>query len=168
MLVRYWQPWHEMETLRRQVDRLFDDVTEPASHRLNWMPAIELKDNGDTLILRAQIPGVDTQKMNVEVTREAVSIAGDRSYEPQNHENGYYKSEFRYGKFYRTVALPVAVQNDQVQAEYKDGILSLTLPKVAEARHKVVKLNLAELSQATLSSSSELSETGEVTSASSN
>ncbi|HEY9644514.1 MAG TPA: Hsp20/alpha crystallin family protein [Coleofasciculaceae cyanobacterium] len=145
MIVRYWQPWREMETLRRQVDRLFDDLTETDSDRPNWAPAIELKDNGDTLVLRAQVPGIDTKDLNVEVTREAVSISGVRSYEQQNQENGYYKSEFRYGKFHRTIALPVAVQNDQVQAEYKDGILNLTLPKVVEARNKVVKLNLADL-----------------------
>jgi HSP20 family protein len=144
MIVRYWQPWREMETLRRQVDRLFDDFNEANSDRPNWIPTIELKDNGDTLILRAQIPGICTKDLNVEVTQGAVSISGVRSYDQQNQENGYYKSEFRYGKFHRTIALPVAVQNDQVQAEYKDGILNLSLPKVTESRNKVVKLNLAE------------------------
>lgn len=147
MIVRYWQPWREMETLRQQFDRMFDDLAETTSDRPTWVPAIELKDTGDTLVLRAQVPGVDTKDLNIEVTREAIAISGEYRHEGQNQENGYLKSEFRYGKFHRTIALPVAVQNDQVQADYKDGILNLTLPKVTEARNKVVKLNLAELNQ---------------------
>ncbi|MBW4660175.1 MAG: Hsp20/alpha crystallin family protein [Drouetiella hepatica Uher 2000/2452] len=144
MIIRYWQPWREMETLRQQVDRLFDDLVEN-SDRPTWTPAIELKDTGDTFVLRAQIPGVDAKDVNVEVTKAAVSISGEHRYEPQNQENGQYRSEFRYGKFHRVVSLPAAVQNDRVQAEYKDGILNLTLPKVTEVLNKVVKINLAEL-----------------------
>lgn len=144
MIIRYWQPWREMETLRQQVDRLFDDLVEN-SDRPTWTPAIELKDTGDTFVLRAQIPGVDAKDVNVEVTKAAVSISGEHRYEQQNQENGQYRSEFRYGKFHRVVSLPAAVQNDRVQAEYKDGILNLTLPKVTEVLNKVVKINLAEL-----------------------
>ncbi len=149
MIIRYWQPWREMETLRQQVDRLFDDLVESGDRLVRtpeaWTPAIELKDTGDTFVLRAQIPGVDAKDVNVEVTKEAVSISGEHRYEQQNQENGQYRSEFRYGKFHRKVSLPAAVQNDRVQAEYKDGILNLTLPKVTEILNKVVKINLAEL-----------------------
>jgi HSP20 family protein len=148
MIIRYWQPWREMETLRQQVDRLFDDLVENSGDRPAWHPAVELKDTGDTFILRAQIPGVDAKDINLEVTKEAVSISGEHRYEQQNQENGSYRSEFRYGKFHRVVSLPAAVQNDRVQADYKDGILNLTLPKVTEALNKVVKINLAELNPA--------------------
>jgi len=143
MIIRYWQPWREMETLSQQVNRLFDDLVENNGDRSAWAPAIELKDAGNAFVLRAQIPGVDAKDVNVEVTKEAVSISGEHRYEQQNQENGQYRSEFRYGKFHRVVSLPAAVQNDQVQAEYKDGILNLTLPKVTEVPNKVVKINLA-------------------------
>lgn len=140
MLVRYWQPWREMDLVRHQLNQLFNEMQiEPQA---DWRPAVELQDAGEQLIVRAQIPGLDAKDLDVQVTRDAVSIKGERRQESQSEVNGVVKSEFRYGTFHRVVALPVAVQNNQVQAEYKDGILTLTLPKLAEVRNKVVKVNL--------------------------
>ncbi|NEQ28174.1 MAG: Hsp20/alpha crystallin family protein [Microcoleus sp. SIO2G3] len=173
MLVRYWQPFRELDTMRRQFDRLFEEMNAIAPTQFSWMPAVELKDEGDNFVLRAQLPGIDAKDLDVQVTREAVLIAGEQRSEqrfeknsPEN--NGIVKSEFRYGNFRRVISLPVAVINDQVQAEYKDGILSLTLPKVAEARNTVVKLNLADAAQAeslpaNTEASTEASSEGEAT-----
>lgn len=144
MLVRYWQPWREVETLRGQLDRMFDDLTHTASAQLPWTPAVELQDTGDNLVVRAQLPGVNAKDLDIQVTREAVSISGEHRAEHKSEENGFYKSEFRYGKFSRMLSLPVAVENSQVKAEFKDGVLSLTLPKVAEVRNRVVKVNLGD------------------------
>ncbi|MBD2090108.1 Hsp20/alpha crystallin family protein [Microcoleus sp. FACHB-1515] len=144
MLVRYWQPLREMETLRRQFDRVFDELSF-ATNESAWSPAIELRDMGDAIELRAQLPGLDAKDIDIQVSREAVAIVGEYRQASQS-ENNLLNSEFRYGKFQRVITLPVAVINDQVKADYKDGILTLTLPKVTEARNTVVKLNLAELS----------------------
>lgn len=144
MLVRYWQPWREIETLRRQFDQMFDDLTHVSEER-TWTPAIELKDAGENIVVRAQIPGIDAKDLDIQVMREAVSLAGEYHAETKTEEEGLFRSEFRYGKFQRLIPLPVAVENTQVKAEYKDGILNLTLPKAAEARHQVVKVNVAEL-----------------------
>lgn len=145
MLVRYWQPIREMETLRRQFDRVFDELI--ASNESAWSPAIELRDTGDAIELRAQLPGLDAKDIDIQVSREAVAIVGEYRQSSQSENNSLLNSEFRYGKFQRVITLPVAVINDQVKADYKDGILTLMLPKVTEARNTVVKLNLAELSQ---------------------
>ncbi len=140
-----WQPFQEVETLRRQMDQIFDEMTslkhEP---QMNWKPAVELKDTENSVILRAEIPGVEGKDLDIRVTREAVAIAGEHRYEKKAEDKRYFRTEFRYGKFQRVIPLPVAVQNDQVQAEFKDGILTLTLPKVTEARRQVVKVNLAD------------------------
>lgn len=141
MLVRYWQPWREIETLRHQFDQMFDDLTHVGTDR-GWTPAVELKDEGDHIILRAELPGIDTKDLDVQVMREAVSLAGEYRTEEKTEKNGFYRSEFRYGKFQRVIPLPVAIENTQVTADYKDGILHLTLPKAAEVRNQVVKLNL--------------------------
>lgn len=145
-LVR-WQPWQEMETLRRQLDQLFDDLapisrTNFPIERKVWSPAIELKTTDADVILRAELPGIDAKDLDVQVAREAVVIAGEYRTETKTEENKVFRSEFRYGNFRRVVPLPVEVQNDKVQAEFKDGILTLTLPKVEADRHKVVKINL--------------------------
>jgi HSP20 family protein len=142
-LVR-WQPFQEMEILRRQMDRMFDELSGLNRElTTSWTPAIELEVKDEHVILRAEIPGVEGKDLDVKVAREAVSIAGETRFEQKTEDKGYIRSEFRYGKFHRTIPLPVPVENDKVKADYKNGILTLTLPKAEEARNKVVKVNLA-------------------------
>jgi HSP20 family protein len=144
-----WQPFQEMETLRRQMDQMFDEKTGlNRAQQMTWQPAIELQDTDNNIILRAEIPGIEGKDLDVRVTREAVAITGEHRYEKKAEEKGLFRSEFRYGKFGRVIPLPVAVQNDQVQADFTNGILTLTLPKVEAAKNRVVKLNLAETATA--------------------
>jgi HSP20 family protein len=156
-----WQPFSEMQNLRRQMDRMFEELEQANSDLTKtWSPAIELQDTNDSLILRAEIPGVEGKDLDVHVTREAVSIAGETRQERKTDERGYFRSEFRYGKFQRVIPLPVHVKNDQVQAEFKNGILTLTLPKVEEVKNKVVKINLGDTKGAITGSESQ--ETGDI------
>ena len=149
MLMRYWQPFTEIETIRQELDKAFDQRTATRDNsEATWMPAVELVDAGDNFVLKAQLPGINPKDIDVQVTREAISISGERRYENTDKKSGYVRSEFRYGKFHRVLTLPAHIQNDSVQAEYKDGILMLTLPKVTEARNKVVKINLAQIAEA--------------------
>jgi HSP20 family protein len=142
-----WQPFQELETLRRQMDQLFDEVAGVERHSTtSWKPAIELQDTQENLILRAEIPGVEGKDIDVQVTREAVAISGEHRFENKTPERGFFRSEFRYGSFQRVIPLPVPIQNDQVKADFNNGILTLTLPKVTEARRTVVKLNLGDSS----------------------
>ncbi|MDX2100884.1 MAG: Hsp20/alpha crystallin family protein [Leptolyngbyaceae cyanobacterium bins.59] len=145
MLTHYWQPFQEIESLRRQRDRLFADLAPTTEGTAStWTPAIELHDAGDHLVLKAQLPGMDAKDLDIQVTREAVSIAGEHRFEQKHEDKEVFRSEFRYGTFRRVIPLPATVQNDQVQAEYKDGILQLTLPKTVEALNRVVKVNLVD------------------------
>jgi HSP20 family protein len=140
-----WQPFQEVETLHRQMNQMFDELM--ASERqsaTSWQPAIELQDTEDNLVLRLEIPGVDGKDIDIHVTREAVAISGEHRFEKKTQEKGFFRSEFRYGNFQRVIPLPVPIQNDQVKADFKNGVLTLTMPKVAEARRTVVKLNLAD------------------------
>lgn len=140
-----WQPFSEIDTLRRQMDHLFEEVTNNGlTESALWKPAVELKDAEDQLVLRAQLPGIAAQDVDISVTRDLVSIAGEYRTENQGEEKGIYHSEFRYGQFKRVISLPVAIQNDKVTADFKDGILTLHLPKVDEAVNRVVKVQLAE------------------------
>ncbi|NJN87992.1 MAG: Hsp20/alpha crystallin family protein, partial [Leptolyngbyaceae cyanobacterium SL_7_1] len=82
MLVRYWQPFREVESLRRQFDRMFDDLMQTDTDaQPTWAPTIELSDEGDNLMLKAQIPGVDAKDLDVQVSRNAVSISGEHRTE---------------------------------------------------------------------------------------
>ncbi|NET31419.1 MAG: Hsp20/alpha crystallin family protein [Cyanothece sp. SIO1E1] len=146
-LVR-WHPWREVDTLQRQLNRLFDDALTPDSwtdfNGLTRIPAAELEETPDAVHLRLEIPGMDAKDLDVEVTENTVSIRGERKSETKSEESGTIRSEFHYGKFQRLIPLPARIQNTKVEAEYKDGILNLTLPKTEAAQNKMVKLNLSQ------------------------
>jgi HSP20 family protein len=139
MTLSRWNPYLEMENFRRSMNRMFD---EAIGHRdfsiANWKPMIELHDGDEEFKIKAQLPGLSPDNLEITATSDAITIAGE--YEDKNE--GDYKSEFYYGKFSRTIRLPDPIQNENVEADYTDGILTLTLPKVKEAAHKTVKVQL--------------------------
>ncbi len=154
MALMRWQPFQEMETLRRQMDRLFDEVTGlNQEYQVNWQPAIELQDTSESIILRVEVPGIEGKDLDVRVARDAVAISGEHRYEKKAEEKGFFRSEFRYGKFGRVISLPVAVQKEQVKADFTNGILTLTLPKLEVAKNRVVKVNITEPAAAIVDSS---------------
>lgn len=144
-LVR-WQPWREMESLQKQFNRLLDDALLPntkwENSELGFAPSAELDETEDAILLKLEIPGMEAKDLDVQVTPEAVSVSGERKSETKTEEKGVTRSEFRYGKFQRVIPLPSRVQNNNVEAEYKDGILRLTLPKTEDEKNKVVKIDL--------------------------
>ncbi|HEY9727805.1 MAG TPA: Hsp20/alpha crystallin family protein [Chroococcales cyanobacterium] len=151
-----WQPFQELDTLHRQMDQIFNDLYRvDRNNQIPWQPAIELQNTDDTIILKAEVPGVEGKNLDVRVTREAVAISGEHRYEKKAEENGLFRSEFRYGKFQRVIPLPSAVQNDRVQADFTNGILTLTLPKLEAANKRVVKINLVEQPTAAIEAENE-------------
>ncbi|MDB9494876.1 Hsp20/alpha crystallin family protein [Spirulina major CS-329] len=141
-----WQPFSEIDTLRRQMDHLFDEVANTTlSETVAWKPAVELKDHDEKLILRVQLPGINAEDVDINVTRDGVSIAGQyRDTKETDSGHGVYHSEFRYGQFKRVISLPVPIQNDRVTADFNNGVLVLDLPKVDEAVNRVVNVKLGK------------------------
>ncbi len=144
MLVRY-NPWQEFNTIQRQMNRLFDEALSPFTEVEKGnarVPAAELHETADAIHLKLEIPGIEAKDLDVQVTENAVAISGERKSEKKTEENGRTVSEFHYGKFQRVIPLSARIENTNVKAEYKDGILNLTLPKSTEEKNKVVKINL--------------------------
>lgn len=144
-LVR-WEPFREFEGLQRDMNRLFDGLARAGDSGLGsdiaFMPAAEIQETPEAIHLKLEVPGMEAKDLDVQVTAEAVSINGERKSETKTEEKGVTRSEFRYGSFRRVIPLPARIKNDQVQAEYKNGVLSLTLPKAEAEKNKVVKVNL--------------------------
>ncbi len=142
-LVRY-NPWYEMNSLQRQLNRIFDDALTTDYWgdfgNLSKVPAAELTETDDALLLKLEVPGMSAKDLDIQVMADRVAITGERKSEIKEKT----RSEFRYGKFSRVIPLPVRIQNTNVTAEYKDGILNLTLPLAQEERNKVVKVSLPE------------------------
>ncbi len=137
-----WEPFREINSLQREMNRLFDTLSAETPQQASFVPAAELHETPDAVELRVELPGMDAKDLDVQVTTEAVSISGERRSEKRTEDDGYVRTEFRYGKFQRVIPLPVRVQNQSVNADYKDGILQLHLPKAEEEKNKIVKVNL--------------------------
>jgi HSP20 family protein len=146
-IVRY-NPWSEMNSLQRQLNRIFDDALTPASladfGAFSKLPPAELTETEDNLVLKLEVPGMPPAELNIEATAKSISISGERKSQTQSEESGKTHSEFRYGSFQRVIPLPAKIKNTEVKAEYKDGILHLTLPKAEAEKNKVVKVNLLD------------------------
>jgi HSP20 family protein len=140
-----WQPFPEIETLQQDMNRLFDRLmaTNDDGTGTNFIPSVEMEETPEAIHLKLEIPGMDTKDIDVQVSAEAVSINGERKEETKIEEKGITRSEFRYGKFQRIIPLPARVQNTAGKAEYKNGILQLTLPKAEDEKNKVVKVNVS-------------------------
>ena len=150
------QPWQEMELARRQFNHIFNELMP--TREAVWTPAIEFMTHEDAFTLRVQLPGIAAENVEVQVTQDKIAISGDRT---QPEAQGV-RSEFRYGKFRRVISLPAAVQNDQVKAEFNDGILTLTLPRLQAVKPTIVKLNLAGTSETTVAPEAPQTETADV------
>lgn len=141
-LVR-WNPFSEIDALQREMNRLFDDFYGDRPTRTNGgaialAPAAEMEETNNTVFLRLEVPGMDANDLDIQATAEAVTIGGERKTEVKEGT----RSEFRYGKFRRTIPMPARIDNRNVTANYQDGILTLTLPKAEDEKAAVVKVNL--------------------------
>lgn len=137
-----WEPMREINALQREMNRLFDTLTPTHMNGDRFLPVVEMQETPEAITLKVELPGIDIKDLDVQVTADAVSISGERKSETKTEEKGIYRSEFYYGSFQRVIPLPARIQNTDVKADYKDGILHLTLPKAEEEKHKVVKVNL--------------------------
>jgi len=143
-----WEPFREMESLQRDMNRLFDRMMVPGDGSTDitagpsFIPTAEMQETAEQIKLKVEVPGLDAKDLDVKVTAEAVAISGERKSETKSEDKGMHRSEFRYGRFQRIIPLPTRIQNDKVQAEFKNGILCLTMPKAEEEKNKIVTISL--------------------------
>ena len=152
---RYWQPFQEMNTVKQQLDQLFEEFSGVETASTTWTPAATLMENEEALVLQLQLPGVNAEEIDIQASREVVAIAGNRQALELAEGETLRRNEFRYGAFRRVVSLPVAIDPKGVSAAYEAGILVVTLPKAEEERNKVVKVSVAGSHQPAIAQSTE-------------
>jgi HSP20 family protein len=145
---RYLDPFAEINSIRRQINDIFGEFGADAAAAADWAPAIRLVDQGDDYVLTAYLPGVHADDLDIQVSADAVALAGERQAPELAEGSELLYDSVRYGRFHRLINLPDAVQNSEVHADFNHGVLTLTLPKVVEARNKVVKISLGNGSTA--------------------
>lgn len=136
-LVR-WDPARELDTLQSDVNRLFDSFfgrregAPIGSQR--WVPAMDLVETDDSLVLKADLPGLDRDDIEIEVKDGVLTIAGERKSEQESKREGYHRVERSFGRFSRSLGLPRGVDPSAVQASFDRGVLEVTLPKPEESK----------------------------------
>ena len=134
-LVR-WDPFRDMRSLGRV---LFDE----RSFQKTWLPAVDIFENDESLTIRAEIPGMKTEDIKVEVEDGVLTLQGEKTRQDEVNEANSYRVERVYGTFTRRFSLPTAVDATKVAATYKDGVLELVLPKTDEAKPRRIEIQAA-------------------------
>lgn len=152
-----WQPFREMDSLQRDMNRLFEALApmEQGAMQQAYMPLAEMEETEEAIYLKVEVPGMSADDLDVQVTKEAVMITGERKNESKIEKNGMKRSEFRYGKFSRTIPLSTRIDNTKVKGDYQNGILTLELPKAEDEKNKVTKVNLGSGENKTIEGSAE-------------
>ena len=151
-LIRYqfpetsnWSPTDRLSTLRDEVNRLFDFSWPSRDSGLfsGWSPALDVHDDKDSLSVQVELPGVKKDEIDIALHDGVLTVSGERKIERERKEDETFRSERYFGKFRRSVTLPTAVDAGKVKASYKDGILTIDLPKAEEAKPKHIAVSVS-------------------------
>jgi HSP20 family protein len=151
MAIVRWQPFRDLLATEREFDRIFREAFSPLfSERESelstraWAPAVDIFETENNIALKAELPGVEPKDVEVRVEDNTLYLKGERKFEKETKEENYHRIERSYGSFARSFALPNSIDAEKVAAEYKDGLLTLTLPKREEAKPKTIKINVSK------------------------
>jgi len=137
-----WEPFREMSSLRDVIDRMFDEgFARPFSSAVfdgSGAPTMDLYQTDEEVVVKAALPGVKAEDVQISVTNGVLSIRGEVREDKEEKGHTYHIRERRVGSFQRSVALPTEVNVDKARAEFEDGILQLTLPKAEQVKPKTI------------------------------
>ena len=144
-----WEPFRDLLTTQREFDRLFKEAFSPMSGETevstrSWAPPVDIYETEDAIVLKAELPGIDPKDVEVRVEDNTLYLKGERKYEKEVNEQNYHRIERSYGSFARSFSLPNSISAEKVKAEYKDGLLTLTMPKREEAKPKTIKIDVTK------------------------
>jgi len=146
---RLEQPFRGASTLQEQINRVFGEVVGRTSEESNltaWAPAVDIYETENELVVKADVPDVNPEDLDIRVENNILTIRGERKFETQGHEkvneNNYLRIERAYGSFSRSFSLASSVNSEAIKADYHNGVLTLSLPKREEAKPKQIKVSI--------------------------
>lgn len=146
MAVIRWEPAAELNTIQNEMNRLFNTFFDQPSSSTRggagrrWLPAMDLVETGDHYVLRADLPGLSDEDVNVQLQDNVLTISGERKAEHDAQQEGYYRLERAFGGFSRSLTLPDGVDPDTVQARFDRGVLEIQIPKPAQKKPRQVQI----------------------------
>ena len=142
-----WNPWNELVSLRERMNRVFDDSLFRSDRREDsfamgtWSPAVDMFEKDDTVVIKAELPGLDKKDVSLDLQNGVLTLKGERKYENEVKEENYYRREMSCGKFIRSFSLPADVDADKIKAEFQNGLLTVEVPKPEAHKPKQIKVN---------------------------
>jgi HSP20 family protein len=139
-----WKPFREVSRLRSEMDRLWDEYfgTGRRAFRMEeaWLPAVDISETGDKITVKAEIPGMEAKDIEISMVGDTLTIKGEKKAETEEKDENYHMVERSYGSFSRAVKLPAVVDAEKVEATYKNGVLTVVLPKKEEVKPKAIEI----------------------------
>ena len=141
---RWEQPFRGATTLQEQINRVFGDGGRAGeeSNLTPWAPAVDIYETEHELVVKADLPDVNPQDLDIRVENNILTIRGERKFENKVNEENYLRVERSYGSFSRSFQLANSVNSDAINADYQNGVLTLSIPKREEAKPKQIKVNV--------------------------
>ena len=150
MSIIRWEPFRDLISTQDRFNHLFNDTfarafgdQQEVSPRA-WVPPVDIYETGDSLVLKAELPGINPGDMEIRVEDNTLYLKGERKFEKEVKEENLHRVERSCGTFTRSFALPNTIDADKVKAEYQNGILTLTMPKREEAKPRAIKINVSK------------------------
>ena len=139
-----WNPFHDENRFENKFDKLFNTfwnrgVDDPAIVK-EWLPSVDLYEEKDKVVIKAELPGIKKEDITLTLTEDTLTLRAERKQERDEKNEWYYVREGSYGTFHRVLALPVDVKAEKATADYKDGVLSIHLPKTEETKARKIKI----------------------------
>ncbi len=147
-IVRWMDPFQDLSAIQERMNRIFEDALARSRGRDEglgtgmWTPAVDIYENSDFIVVKAELPGVQKDRISVEVKEGILSLRGERGFDKDLKEESYHRIERSYGSFQRSFSLPVSVDQDKVTARFKDGVLEVKLPKKDQAKPKQIDVDV--------------------------
>jgi HSP20 family protein len=140
-LVR-WEPMRELNALQGEMNRLFNSFFDEGNDAQGrrWAPAVDLLERDDSLVLKADLPGLNEDDVQIEVRDNVLTIAGERKAEHEERQNGYYRVERSFGRFSRSLQLPDGVDAESIAASFDKGVLEVTIPKPEQRQPRRIEI----------------------------
>lgn len=140
-----WEPYRGSNALEGQFNRLFSEVfgrSSQESNLTNWAPAVDILEDEHQLVVKADLPDVKPEELDIRVENNILTIRGERKFENKQEDKNYLRVERAYGSFARSFSLANTVNTEAIKADYKDGVLTLSIPKREEAKPKQIKVSV--------------------------
>lgn len=140
-VVRY-DPFRDIRSLQNEVNRLFSGATSGRDDMLSgeWMPRVDVFENENNLVLEAELPGMKREDFDLSIENNVLTLKGERKFEKKDERDNYHRVERAYGSFTRSFTLPSTVTSEGAKAEFKNGILNVTLPKREETKARKIEV----------------------------